>query len=343
MEKHKFNIFPEMEGEQYEKLLNDLKTFGYDASQPIWTYESRILDGWNRYRAASALGIVPVFREFQGSDVDAINFVMRTNKRRNLNKQQLATLAVEADEIIAALQAAIEKECREKQSENAVNRYTSENLACNKKLLQATENNIEDKIAPDAIADSVKNEPKVEYDEGYKPKRDPNQNAVTTKLAETFNTNRTYISEAKKLKESNPEGFEKVRQGKATFQQVKKETPAPAQKSDLVNAEEDFFTELAADHGRKLQRLLGNLQDAILAARNEFHDAGQDLLPYARRIFQFNPDLLILDAQMLKTLKKCPACKGTGCDWCKLKGYSDESEYKSTKEQSGNDASRKSG
>jgi N6-adenosine-specific RNA methylase IME4 len=102
MEKHKYNIFPEITGEDLERLRADLRG-GYDARYPIYTYEGDILDGWNRYRICTEEGIEPVFKEFEGNDIEAIEFVMRTNKRRNLSSSQWAVIAIESDEIVATI------------------------------------------------------------------------------------------------------------------------------------------------------------------------------------------------------------------------------------------------
>jgi N6-adenosine-specific RNA methylase IME4 len=53
--------------------------------------------------------------------------------------------------------------------------------------------------------------------------RDPNENAVATKLADAFNTNRTYINEAAKAKKENPEVFEQLKNGSKTITEAKKE------------------------------------------------------------------------------------------------------------------------
>jgi hypothetical protein len=84
MNKHKFNIFPEMNEEDYSRLKADIEANGYDETLPIWTFEEAILDGWNRQRACNELNIKPVYKQFEGSSTQAIEFVMRTNKRRNL-------------------------------------------------------------------------------------------------------------------------------------------------------------------------------------------------------------------------------------------------------------------
>ena len=110
MQKHKLNIFPEMQPDDFERLKQDMDDNGYDINYPIWFYEGYVLDGWNRQRACFELGIEPVYAEFIGSMMDAIEFVMRSNKRRNLTSSQWACIAVEAMDIIEA----ISKEAKER-------------------------------------------------------------------------------------------------------------------------------------------------------------------------------------------------------------------------------------
>ena len=103
MKKHKFNIFPEAKAEDYNRLLEDIKSNGYDKTQPITIYEGEIIDGWNRQRACDEIGIKPEYVTFTGTDGEAIALVMRTNKRRNLNSGQWACIAAEADDLLAVI------------------------------------------------------------------------------------------------------------------------------------------------------------------------------------------------------------------------------------------------
>ena len=91
--------------EEYENLKNDLLKNGYDKSQPIYLFENCIIDGWNRQQACNELKIDPVYIEFKGSNIDAINFVMRTNKRRNLTSSQWACIAIKEKDIISVIKA----------------------------------------------------------------------------------------------------------------------------------------------------------------------------------------------------------------------------------------------
>lgn len=175
MDKHKLNFFPEMLVEDYVRLKDDIDKNGYDVNYPIWFYEGQILDGWNREKACKELHIEPVYAEFTGSTMDAIEFVMRSNKRRNLTSSQWATIAVEADEIIEVLK----KEAKERQIRK-----------------------------PESVSQLIDEQ---------------NINRTDTKVAELFNTNRTYFNEAQRLKDEKPELFEAVKRGDKTITEVKRE------------------------------------------------------------------------------------------------------------------------
>jgi N6-adenosine-specific RNA methylase IME4 len=193
MVKHKFNIFPEASSDDFARLVSDIATNGYDASMPITLYQGHVLDGWNRWRACDQLGVTPATVDFVGTDAEAISFTMRTNKRRNLTSSQWAAIAVEAEEILAAIAEAVEAERRAKQAVS----------------LQATH-------VSKAFGEGVSNNKLLQT-------KNPNENAVSTKAAEMFNTNRTYINEAKKLREESPEAFEKIKTGQSTLTQVRRE------------------------------------------------------------------------------------------------------------------------
>lgn len=186
MKKHKFNIFPEAKAEDYNRLLEDIKSNGYDKTQPITIYQGEIIDGWNRQRACDELGIKPEYVTFTGTDGEAIALVMRTNKRRNLNSGQWACIAAEADDLLALIREQVERERIVKQKANAANQHQEPSV---KKLTQP---------------------------------KDDNSSRAQAKAAEIFNTNRTYVNQAVKMKEQAPEVFERVKAGKMTMQDANK-------------------------------------------------------------------------------------------------------------------------
>lgn len=182
MKKHAFNIFPEASEEDFNRLLEDIRNNGFDKSHPVIVYDGAILDGWNRYRACQVLGINPAIKNFDGDQAAAMRLVMRTNKRRNLNKGQWATIAIEAEDVLRVLADEAEELRKQKISESR-NNETAQKIAPSEKIERET----------------------------------------ATKAAELFNTNRTYINQAAKVKAAAPEAFEKVKAGKMTLQDAVKE------------------------------------------------------------------------------------------------------------------------
>jgi len=91
MEFHEIaNTLPLMEGPEFDELCRDISANGL--IEPIWTYQGKILDGRNRYRACMKVGIAPQYREYVGDN--PLNFVISLNlKRRHLNESQRAVIA----------------------------------------------------------------------------------------------------------------------------------------------------------------------------------------------------------------------------------------------------------
>ena len=92
LEFHPFaEIFPLMVGEAYEKFRDDIEANGLE--EPIVTYRGRGLDGRNRLKACEELGIVPVFKEYEGDD--PIGHIVSLNlHRRHLTESQKAMIAL---------------------------------------------------------------------------------------------------------------------------------------------------------------------------------------------------------------------------------------------------------
>jgi len=85
------NIFPLMTGDEYEALRNDIAANGL--LEPIWTYQGKIIDGRNRYRACLEVGIEPEYREWSGGK--PLAFVISMNlHRRHLTPSQCAAVGV---------------------------------------------------------------------------------------------------------------------------------------------------------------------------------------------------------------------------------------------------------
>lgn len=134
MNRHKFNIFPEAKPEDYARLIDDIQANGYDQDQPVIIYQGAILDGWNRNKACVELMIKPPTKEFVGSDLEALQLVMRTNKRRNLNSAQWATIAVEAEEVMGAIKEEAKARQVRKPSDSVTQLIEPQNPRDNSKL-----------------------------------------------------------------------------------------------------------------------------------------------------------------------------------------------------------------
>jgi N6-adenosine-specific RNA methylase IME4 len=108
------NLFPLMEGVEFDALVSDMKANGFRSGEKIVLYEGQILDGRNRYRAAVAAGIILeeanpkegwLVVEFSGDGIDGVfseqeiaagplAYVLSKNlHRRHLNESQRAMVA----------------------------------------------------------------------------------------------------------------------------------------------------------------------------------------------------------------------------------------------------------
>jgi hypothetical protein len=91
MEFHEIaNAFPLLDSQEFDDLCRDIAANGL--LEPIWTYQGKILDGRNRYRACQKVGVKPQYREYTGDN--PLSFVISLNlKRRHLNESQRAVIA----------------------------------------------------------------------------------------------------------------------------------------------------------------------------------------------------------------------------------------------------------
>lgn len=85
------NIFPMMTDAEFKELVIDIKENGL--IMPIETYQGKIIDGRNRYKACLESAIKPEFNEWNGKG-DLVKHVVSLNmKRRHLNESQRGMVA----------------------------------------------------------------------------------------------------------------------------------------------------------------------------------------------------------------------------------------------------------
>jgi N6-adenosine-specific RNA methylase IME4 len=78
------DCLPLMSDTEFNELVESITTNGLDPSHPVYLFEGAILDGRNRYRAATKIGITPVYAQWQGDN--PWQFVWKENaSRRDLD------------------------------------------------------------------------------------------------------------------------------------------------------------------------------------------------------------------------------------------------------------------
>ena len=87
------NLFPLMNGQEFEALCRDIEKNGLQ--EEIWLdSEGRIVDGRNRYRACEKVGVEPRYTCYDGDPNSIPSFVVSMNlQRRHLNESQRAMVA----------------------------------------------------------------------------------------------------------------------------------------------------------------------------------------------------------------------------------------------------------
>jgi ParB-like chromosome segregation protein Spo0J len=103
-------LFPLVEGEAFDRLVEDIRTNGL--LEAIWLHpDGSIIDGRNRYRACRKAKIEPKTRVWRGKG-SLVEFVLSMNlHRRHLTSSQLGMVAVD-------LLPMLEAEAKERQKEH---------------------------------------------------------------------------------------------------------------------------------------------------------------------------------------------------------------------------------
>jgi hypothetical protein len=184
-EKHAYNFLPPMTAKEFEGLLGMIRN-GYDKNKPITLFEGKILDGWHRNLACIQLNREPTYFIFTGTAIEAINHVLESETRRSIKSSQGAALAAMAEEITSKIRQDVEEARRKKQSET-LKKKSGQDIVSDKKLSDTSSTHLSGESC-----------------------------------GKLFCTDRTYINQAKNLKISDPELFDKVLNGNLNLSKAKK-------------------------------------------------------------------------------------------------------------------------
>ena len=189
IEFHQFaDLFPMMQADEFSSLVENIKQHGL--REKVWLFQGKILDGRNRYKACLQSGVTPEFRQFTGDENQALQAVISWNlERRHLSSSQKAAIGVELEDLLAEL----ERQAKERQKESGGDRKSE--WYQEKSVTQKIEQPIEDR----------------------------NERSATAKAAAVLGTNRQYVSDAKKLRQTAPEVHQQIKEGKVTISQAKKQ------------------------------------------------------------------------------------------------------------------------
>lgn len=150
---------------------------------PVWLYEGKILDGRNRWAACKIAGVEPKANEYTGDEPTAFAVAMN-DRRRHMNKGSLAAVAAELEPFFAA-------DAKRRQRESGGDKKSQEAKSVMAKM-------------PEPI--------------DRKPSAPARKEA-----AKSVGVGERYVQDAKKVKQEAPEVFERLKAGKITLQDAKRE------------------------------------------------------------------------------------------------------------------------
>jgi hypothetical protein len=177
-----------MEADKLQELADDIGKNGQLV--PVWIYEGMILDGRNRYAACKMAGIEPKTQTYTGDEPTAFAVSMN-DKRRHMTASVRSAVAVE---LLPFFEADAAK--RKKETEGRPKK---------------------DQEKPNQIFGGVS------MDDDSQAALTVKKEQSTKEAAKSIGVNHTYISDAKKVKEQAPEVFDRLKAGKITLQDAKRE------------------------------------------------------------------------------------------------------------------------
>lgn len=180
------NLFPMIAGPELDDLAADIRENGL--LEPVVLHEAQILDGRNRYAACERAGVSPRYVEWHGEGGTPLRFVLSHNlHRRHLSVGQRAAIAAEVLPMF-------EEEARKRQVEGARDggRASAPGRPAEKGVGQKTQSF---------------------------PRKSSGRGPVLRardEAAAMMNVSPASVERAKRVRESDPEAFEKLKAGGVT-------------------------------------------------------------------------------------------------------------------------------
>lgn len=183
------NAYPMMSGAPFGALKASIAEHGL--YQPVVLFNGLVLDGRNRLKACAELGITPNLVDYAGdSSPDALAaYVRAMNERRDLTPQQRAAALLIHDEWMA-----MQREAAKKRQKTGKGPKGSGGRGKKKNPVQKVEQGL-----------------------------DPNANKTNEKIAKMAGTNRQYVADLSKLRDTDRDLFELVRVGKMKIPKAKRD------------------------------------------------------------------------------------------------------------------------
>ena len=189
LQKHPYNVYPDLSKDDRIELQASLLR-GYDPTLPIYLCDDMVIDGWQRYQICKKEGINPVFEHLLLEPMEIVEFIIRTNSRRNLTSGAKAGISLKYKDIIEGIKAEAKKR-------------------------QGTRTDLQPEQEQHRGTSSSKSETPttttVQKNEGKK---------TDQILAKTFGTNKKYIQEARRLEKDDPELLQKVIDNEISMKRV---------------------------------------------------------------------------------------------------------------------------
>jgi hypothetical protein len=150
---------------------------------PVWLYEGKIIDGRNRWAACKIAGVTPKTQEYTGDEPTSFAVALN-DRRRHMNKGSLAAVAAELEPFFAA-------DAKKRQQDAGGDKKSDRAKSVVAKLPQPIDATPASKAREEA--------------------------------AKSVGVGERYVQDAKKVKQEAPEVFERLKAGRITLQDAKRE------------------------------------------------------------------------------------------------------------------------